>query len=472
MIVSAVDPKLESLQPFVDLMRAQGLSDPAIASFAMHVRRLRGGDRGTIAEDEIRPVQDLSDADDLEAHRETGTARLDTVVVIKLNGGLGTSMGLNRAKSLLPVRGRLNFLDLIARQVLALRERVGARIPLLLMNSFRTAVDSERALADYPDLVSEDLGLGFLQNKVPKILSRGMVPAVFPNDPELEWCPPGHGDIFTAIATSGLLDRLLEAGIEYAFVSNADNLGAVLEPAILGFMVAQRVDFLLEAADRTAADRKGGHLCRLHNGRLALRESAQCPPEAEAAFQDVSRYRYFNTNNVWLHLPALAELLTAHQGFLPLPTIVNRKTLDPRDPSSPPVFQLETAMGTAISLFPRAAAIRVPRRRFSPVKNTNDLLAVRSDAYELTDDSRVVLHPDRVTPPVVQLDERFYKLIDEFDRRFPAGPPSLRRCSSLVVEGDISFGADVVVEGDAVIRTEEGGAALAEGTVVRGEVCL
>ncbi len=472
MIVSSADPKPGSLQPFVDLMRAKGLSDPAIASFAMHVRRLLGGDRGTIAEDEIRPVSDLSDADDLEAHRETGTARLDTVVVIKLNGGLGTSMGLNRAKSLLPVRGRLNFLDLIARQVLTLRERIGARIPLLLMNSFRTEEDSERALADYPDLVSEDVGLGFLQNKVPKILSQGMVPAVFADDPELEWCPPGHGDLFTAIAASGLLDRLLEAGIEYAFVSNADNLGAVLEPAILGFMVAQRVDFLLEAADRTAADRKGGHLCRLRNGRLSLRESAQCPPEAEAAFQDVSRYRYFNTNNVWLHLPALAELLTAHHGFLPLPTIVNHKTLDPRDPSSPPVFQLETAMGTAISLFPRAAAIRVPRRRFSPVKNTNDLLAVRSDAYELTDDSRVVLHPDRLTPPVIRLDERFYKLIDEFDRRFPAGPPSLRRCSSLVVEGDISFGAGVVVEGDAVVGTEEGGAALLDGAVVRGDVCL
>ncbi len=472
MIVSVAEPKSEFLQPFVDLMRAQGLSDPAIASFAMHLRRLRGGDRGTIAEDEIGPVPNLPDAEDLEAYREVGRAQLDTVVVIKLNGGLGTSMGLDRAKSLLPVRGRLSFLDLIARQVLALREQIGSRIPLVIMNSFRTAADSERALAAYPDLVSDDVGLGFLQNRVPKILSDGMVPAVFPDNPELEWCPPGHGDLYTAIAASGLLDRLLDAGIEYAFVSNADNLGAVLEPAILGFMIAERADFLLEAADRTAADRKGGHLCHLRNGRLALRESAQCPPEAEAAFQDVSRYRYFNTNNVWLHLPALSELLTEHKGFLPLPTIVNSKTLDPRDPSSPPVVQLETAMGTAISLFPRAAAIRVPRHRFSPVKNTNDLLAVRSDAYELTEDSLVVLHPDRATPPVVRLDERFYKLVDEFDRRFPAGPPSLLRCSSLVVEGDISFGAGVVVEGNAVVRTEEGGAALPDGARVQGEVSL
>ena len=471
-VVADADPKTEFLQPFVDLMRAHGLSDPAIASFSMHLKRLRDGDRGTIAEDEIGPVPDLPDAEDLDEHREAGEARLDTVVVIKLNGGLGTSMGLDRAKSLLPVRGRLSFLDLIARQVLALRARVGSRIPLVIMNSYRTAADSDRVLAAYPDLVSEDLGLGFLQNRVPKILSDRMVPAVFPDDPELEWCPPGHGDFYTAIAASGLLDRLLEAGIEYAFVSNADNLGAVLEPAILGFMIAEGTDFLLEAADRTAADRKGGHLCRLRNHHLALRESAQCPPEAETAFQDVSRYRYFNTNNVWLHLPSLAQLLTEHHGFLPLPTIVNRKTLDPRDPSSPPVSQLETAMGTAISLFSRAAAVRVPRCRFSPVKNTDDLLAIRSDAYELTEDSRVILHPDRATPPVVRLDERFYKLIDEFDRRFPAGPPSLRRCSTLVVEGDISFGAGVVVEGNAAIRTKMDGAALAEGAVVQGEVCL
>jgi UTP--glucose-1-phosphate uridylyltransferase len=470
MMVADVDQESKILQPFVELMRAQGLSDQAIASFAMHLRQLRGGDRGTITEDEIRPVPDLSDADGLEAHREDGMAQLDTVVVVKLNGGLGTSMGLDRAKSLLPVRGRLSFLDLIACQVLALRERVGARIPLVLMNSFRTAADSERVLADYPDLVSGDLGSGFLQNRVPKILSDGMVPAEFPDDPELEWCPPGHGDIFTAIAASGLLDRLLEAGIEYAFVSNADNLGAVLDPAIFGFMVAERADFLLEAADRTAADRKGGHLCLLHNGRLALRESAQCPPEAEAAFQDVSRYRYFNTNNVWLHLPALAQLLTEHHGFLPLPTIVNHKTLDPRDPSSPRVIQLETAMGTAISLFPRSAAIRVPRHRFSPVKDTNDLLAVRSDAYQVTQDSCVVLHPDRATPPVVRLDERYYRLVDEFDRRFPAGPPSLRRCASLLVEGDISFGADVVVEGDAVVRTKKDASGITDGTVVRGEI--
>jgi UTP--glucose-1-phosphate uridylyltransferase len=260
-------------------------------------------------------------------------------------------------------------------------------------------------------------------------------------------------------------------GIEYAFVSNADNLGAALDPSLLGFMAASGFDFMMETADRTAADRKGGHLCQLRDGRLALRESAQCPPEEAEAFQDVSRHRYFNTNNLWIHLPTLNRLLEEHGGFLPLPTVVNRKTLDPRDPSSPAVFQLETAMGTAISLFPKAAAVRVPRRRFSPVKNTNDLLGVRSDAYDLNEEGRIVLSAGRSAPPVIRLDERFFKMIDSFEKRFPKGTPSLRNCHSLSVEGDVTFGSGVVIEGEVIIRAQSK-VTVPDGSVFSGPIDL
>jgi UTP--glucose-1-phosphate uridylyltransferase len=137
---------------------------------------------------------------------------------------------------------------------------------------------------------------------------------------------------------------------------------------------------------------------------------------------------------------------------LGLPIIVNRKTVDPSDGASPAVIQLETAMGAAIGVFEGARALHVPRRRFAPVKTTNDLLALRSDAYVLHDDGRVELAPERDEPPVIDLDADFYKLIRAFEERFPAGPPSLVACERLAVKGDVTFGRDVVVRGAVTIE--------------------
>ena len=186
--------------------------------------------------------------------------------MLKLNGGLGTSMGMTRAKSLLEVKDGLTFLDIIVRQVLDLRRRSGARLPLVLMNSFATRDDSLAALARYPELAS-DVPADFVQNKVPKLLADDLTPASWPAEPGLEWAPPGHGDLYTALVVSGMLDELLERGYRYAFVSNADNLGAVLEPRILAWMAREGHPFVMEVADRTEADRKGGHLARTARGR-------------------------------------------------------------------------------------------------------------------------------------------------------------------------------------------------------------
>jgi UTP--glucose-1-phosphate uridylyltransferase len=453
--------------PFAAAMRRAGMPEAAVAAFILHLERYLHGDTGTLGRGEIEPVAGLPDAERFEGGAAEGT--LSRAVVIKLNGGLGTSMGLERAKSLIEVRPGATFLDLMARQVLALRQRIDRPVPLLLMNSFRTEADTEAALAAHPDLAVPGLPLGFRQHRVPKVLVDERTPAEWPADPELAWCPPGHGDLYTALQTSGVLQQLLDAGYEVAFVSNSDNLGAVLDPALLGHMERSGADFMMEVADRTPADRKGGHLCRLSSGRLALRESAQCPPGEADEFQDIELYRYFNTNNVWVRLPALAELLERHDGALPLATIVNRKHLDPRDPESPEVVQLETAMGAAISLFDEAVAVRVPRRRFSPVKNANDLLGVRSDAFELTEDGRVVLAAGRSAPPTIDLDPRFFKLLDDFEARFPAGPPSLVRCTSLTVRGDLTFGDGVVVEGEVTVRGSDRPSRIPDGAVLRSE---
>jgi len=432
-------------------MADQGLPDLFIAHFAHYYHKLRGGDDGLIAESDIRPVESLDNAERLSPHlARIGREAVGRTVIIKLNGGLGTSMGLTGPKSLLAVKEGLTFLDIIARQAIA----IGA--PLVLMNSFATDQQSVAVLAHYPELRG-DLPLSFCQHKQPKVNVHDLSPAVWPDDPELEWCPPGHGDLYTALVTSGMLDRLLGAGYEYVFVSNADNLGAVLDPGILGYMVDKRLPFLMEVADRTEADRKGGHLARRPDGSLLLREIAQCPAGDLTVFQDIGRHRYFNTNNLWLHLPTLRDTLEANGHELDLPMIRNRKTVDPRDPNSTPVYQLETAMGSAIAVFPGAEAIRVPRARFAPVKKTDDLLAVRSDAYLLTPDFSVVLDPARRgQPPAVELDAAYYRFVNDLDCCFPSGAPSLRDCNRLRVEGQFEFGPCVVLRGDVVLRNDTG----------------
>lgn len=434
-------------------MRAAGCNETAVATFLAQLDRLRSGDRGVIHDSELEPLLDLPDAATLDRPSRGRTADLlDGTVALKLNGGLGTSMGLAGPKSLLPVKDGATFLDLIAKQVLSLRSRTGARLPLVLLNSFATREPSLRALESYPQL-AQDVPLDIVQNKVPKLRADDLLPVSWPGAPQLEWAPPGHGDLYTVLLTSGLLDHLLNSGYHTMFVSNADNLGATLDPAITAWFVDSAAPFALEAADRTSADRKGGHLALLRDGRLTLREIAQTPAEDAAAFQDTGRHRFFNTNNVWINLASLQAVLTERSGVMNLPFIVNEKSVDPTDPSSVAVVQLESAMGSALGTWPGARAIRVPRSRFTPVKTTNDLLVTRSDAYRINDRFELQLARSRVgIPPVSDLDPANYKNLADFDARFPVGVPSLVGCDRVSIDGDVRFGADVVLRGTVTLN--------------------
>jgi UTP--glucose-1-phosphate uridylyltransferase len=452
----------DGLREAIEKMEAEGLGQAAIDTFAHYYEQVREGASGMLPESEIEPVEDLPTLDELP---DGDPELVDAAVVIKLNGGLGTSMGMRRAKSLIEAKDGRTFLDLVVCQVLALRERFGARVPLVLMNSFATREDSLAALAEHEGLAS-DVPADFVQNKVPKLGADDLRPVSWPDDPALEWAPPGHGDLYTALVTSGMLDELTAKGYRWAFVSNSDNLGAVLDPRILGWIAREEIPFLMEVARRTQADRKGGHIARRRDGGgLLLRETAQTPEEDLDALQDVDRHPYVNTNNLWIDLQALAETLEERDGVLGLPIIVNRKTVDPSDPDSPAVVQLETAMGAAIGVFEGARALHVPRRRFAPVKTTNDLLAVRSDAYVLHEDCRVELAPERDEPPVIDLDPDVYKLVDRFEERFPAGAPSLVACERLEVAGDVTFGRGVVVRG---VVSLQGPARIDDGAVLEG----
>jgi UTP--glucose-1-phosphate uridylyltransferase len=450
-------------------MRADGVSDVGVKTFAHYFERLRAGDAGELAESEIEPVDELPDADELAADEDGARDALKRTVVVKLNGGLGTSMGMTAPKSLLEVKQGLTFLDIVVRQILHLRQRTDGRLPLVLMNSFATRDASLEALAAYPELAVDGVPGDFVQSKVPKLAAADLAPIEWPDDPSLEWAPPGHGDLYPSLLGSSMLDALLDGGYEYAFVANVDNLGAVMDERILAWFARERIPFLMEVADRTPADRKGGHLARRPDGGLVLREIAQTPDGDVDAFQDIERHRFFNTNTLWMNLGALRTVLDERDGVLGLPMIVNRKTVDSGDADSPAVLQLETAMGAAIDVFDGAQAIRVPRERFAPVKTTNDLLALRSDAYELHDDGRIVVAQGRSGAPLVELDPDHFKLVRDFDARFSAGAPSLVACERLTVRGDVAFGADVVVRGEVEVEhAGEGQRRIADGTVLEG----
>jgi UTP--glucose-1-phosphate uridylyltransferase len=445
----------------------------AIESYLRQYHKLVQGHAGQLTRDQIEPVSDVPDSVGLESYRDAGARALAKTLVIKLNGGLGTSMGLDKAKSLLPVKDGQTFLDIVVGQITSIRRTTGCPLPLVLMNSFYTHEDTLKALLKYSQFEAGQRGIprAFVQNQVPKIRQDNLMPVEWSQDRSREWCPPGHGDLYLALCTSGMLTRLLDRGFEYAFVSNTDNLGATLSLPLLGFFAEQHLPFLMEVTDRTDADKKGGHIARGRDGRLMLREIAQCPVDEEQDFQDIAKYRYFNTNNVWINLRSLKGKLEESGHMLDLPLIVNRKSVDPRDPAAPAVCQLETAMGAAISVFPGAQAVRVPRTRFAPVKTTEDLLILGSDAYVLTEEMNLVLHPTRNNNQIVaRLDPAFYGAYDAFRARFPQGVPSLLFCGSLEIQGDVRFGRNVTLRGRVRLQgVGPGQRVVPDGSEISGE---
>ena len=435
----------DALLTCIDKMREADIPQSAIDVFARFHRMCEQGETGIISETSIRPLLDPPRLEDVHIPDADASAALAQTVMIKLNGGLGTSMGLDAAKTLLPVREGKNFLDIIVDQVRHARRTHGVRLPLLFMNSFRTQADTLAHLARYPDLAVDDLPLDFLQNREPKLRASDLTPVEWPDDPTLEWCPPGHGDIYTVLWGSGLIDRLIEHGYRYANLANGDNLGAGPDAQLAGWFAQSGAPYAAEVCSRTANDRKGGHLAvRISDGQLILRDSAQTAPEDQRFFQDEHAHPFFHANNLWLDLPRLRDAMSARNGVLELPLIRNEKTVDPSDSRSTAVIQLESAMGAAIEVFDGAQAIAVPRHRFLPVKTTNELLLLRSDVFDLGDDGRI--RPLSAIP-AVDLDPRYYKLVDEFDDRVRV-VPSLRRATSLTVRGDWVFDAPVALEGD------------------------
>jgi len=445
-------------------MENAGIHPVVVDTFAYYYAQILAGETGLISNRDIVPVSadDAQTASHVGEYAEAGKQALKHAVMIKLNGGLGTSMGLTGAKSLLEVKNSTTFLEIMLQQA----ARHGVK--LALMNSFSTHQDTLSAL---DRMKPSSPPLLFLQNKFPKVMQQDFSPATWPQDPTLEWNPPGHGDIYAAIYTSGMLKSLINQGITYAFISNSDNLGATMDTALLGYFSQNQLPFMMEVARRTPADVKGGHIARHKDGRLILREAAQCPQDELDAFQDINLYGFFNTNNIWINLQALARLIDKH-GTVKLPLIRNPKTLDPRDASSPKVYQAETAMGAAISLFEGATVIQVPSSRFFPVKKCNDLLAIRSDRFVFAKEKILTTNPAVGSKGIeIDLDPRYYGKIDSFNQRFSQHIPSLVECDALKIRGDVRFEKNVSIKGRVAIKNNSSKQVVVrEGTVVEEDL--
>ncbi|EGO00016.1 hypothetical protein SERLA73DRAFT_106948 [Serpula lacrymans var. lacrymans S7.3] len=374
-------------------------------------------------------------------------SNLNKLAVLKVNGGLGTSMGMTGAKSALEVKDDMTFLDLTVQQIEHLNTTNNVDVPLILMTSFNTHEDTLRIIKKY---ANQQLSITtFNQSRYPRIDKETLLPCPKrAEDDKKQWYPPGHGDLYNALMHSGVLDQLLSEGKEYLFVSNSDNLGAVVDEKILQHMIDSQADFLMEVTDKTKADIKGGTLID-YNGSIRLLEIAQVPSEHVEDFKSVRKFKIFNTNNLWINLKALKHIMETEG--MELEIIINPKTND----DGQAVIQLETAAGAAVKHFKNAHGVNVPRSRFLPVKSCSDLLLIKSDIYSL-DHGHLVMNENRMFQniPVIKLGDHFKK-IQQFQKRFKKIPKILE-LDHLTVTGDVNFGRNVTLRGTVIVVANEG----------------
>jgi UTP--glucose-1-phosphate uridylyltransferase len=440
-------------------LRSRSKDQVVLDHFEKAYRQFSQGETGIIPFKEIQSLK----ASDLVAYKELGSnleplgiKHLNKLAIIKLNGGIGTSMGCKGTKSLINITKDDSFLSLIIKQVKKLRETHKTDTKLILMNSPHTDAETRSYLNNKYDFVK-----CFQQTMYPRIDTETKEPVIFPDTLKQEWAPSGHGDIYLSLVTSGLLDELLAAGIYYVFVSNSDNLGARIDPKILGYFIENKLDFLMETTPKTKADIKGGTLIR-YNDDLTLLERSQVEESHISDFEDIQKFQIFNTNNLWIDLRSVKAKMTNKD--LDLPLIVNKKTILGTE-----LVQLESAMGAAIGSFENARSIIVNRDRFLPVKKNSDLLSLRSDLVTKDDEGNVRINQARNPKLLPSIDlSSEYDNYDTFNDSFPY-TPSLIDCQSLIINGPILMGDKVVIKGQVSISNEGDEALVVEGVVLENE---
>nr|CAG4717767.1 unnamed protein product [Naegleria fowleri] len=410
-------------------------------------------------EDHLKDYEHLSSDLDHSAIKNI----LSKLVVVKLNGGLGTTMGCTGPKSVIAVRGHDTFLDLTIKQIQYLNNKYDVNVPLVLMNSFNTSDDTAKIIND-PKYANINVTIEcFEQNQFPRIIKEKLLP--FPDDIPNEqnkeaWYPPGHGDFYSSFFESPLYSKYKNAGKEYIFLSNIDNLGATVDVKILNHLTNNRTDFCMEVTKKSLADVKGGTLINYEGEGVKLLELAQVPKEHVKDFESIEKFKIFNTNNLWIRLSAIETQLEELKQRVEI--INNEKEVD-----GVKVIQLETAAGAAIQVFKKSIGVDVPRSRFLPVKKCSDLLLVQSNLYNLGDDYCLVKNTSEEAP-IINLDDKFYKKVGDYLARFKNGVPNIVDLRELNVTGDVTFGKNVVLKGKVNIVAKQK-ALVPDGSVISDE---
>lgn len=443
--------------------------------FALFRRYLNDKAKGnTLDWDRIAPPAHDQVVDYSELANSESVGYLNKLAVLKLNGGLGTSMGCVGPKSVIEVRDGMSFLDLSVRQIEYLNRTYDVNVPFVLMNSFNTDDDTQNIIKKYEGHKIDILT--FNQSRYPRILKDSLLPAPKKYDsPISDWYPPGHGDVFESLYNSGTLDKLIARGVEILFLSNVDNLGAVVDLRILQHMVETEAEYIMELTDKTKADVKGGTIID-YNGSVRLLEIAQVPKEHTNEFKSIKKFKYFNTNNIWLNLKAIKKIIERNE--LEMEIIPNNKTIpaDKKGESDISIVQLETAVGAAIRHFKNAHGVNVPRRRFLPVKTCSDLMLVKSDLYSLKH-GQLQIDPNRFGPaPLIKLGNDFKKVSD-FQKHI-SSIPKIIELDHLTITGAVNLGRGVTLKGTVIIVATEGSTidippgSILENVVVQGSLRL
>mmetsp|Transcript_4044 Transcript_4044/g.8698 ORF Transcript_4044/g.8698 Transcript_4044/m.8698 type:complete len:561 (+) Transcript_4044:649-2331(+) len=396
---------------------------------------------------------------------------LNKLAILRLNGGLGTSMGCQGPKSVIEVRNSLSFLDMAVRQVEFLNTKHGVDVPLILMNSFNTDKETKRLLSRYDD---RHVSIKTFSQTCFPLLDRSTVTPLasgkFSKQSQSMWYPPGHGDVYTSISRCGLLEELIAMGKEYLFISNIDNLGATVDLNILYHLMLNEYGFCMEVTKRERQDVSGGTLVE-HKGKPLLMENSALPKVLSDTLRRDKRFDKFNTNNLWVNLRELQRLMSVKRS-LDLQVIARDRLAIDSSGEEVSCLMFETAAGAAINLFDNVNVIVVPRSRFLPVKTTSDLFAVQSDLFIIKHGALALSEKRTISPPVptVKLGPCF-RTVEEYSKRLPFGVPDLIDLEHLTVSGDVHFRNHIQLKGTVIIVAEEGSHIdICSGSVIRDKV--